>query len=191
MPTCVMTLKRAVSDFKHDCNRSWPKVSRARIVWAVIVDSGLRAVLYIRLQQVAVDMRWNPLARLISRLNLNSNSIDVVPGAVFGPGLVIKHPVGIVVGCNVVAGRNLTLLQGTTLGQIRVAERSAAAENPNIGDGVTVGANAVLLGKIKVGNGCIIGASAVVMTDVPPLATIVGNPGKIVSLKKLPQEPSE
>lgn len=185
MQMLISVTLKAMQDFREDCERSWPGSSLHRRMWAICVDSGLRAVLYIRLQQVAINANLMPLARVISRMNLRSNSIDVVPGASFGPGLVIRHPVGIVVGRNVVAGRNLTLLQGTTLGQLNVGDAETGAEGPRLGDTVVVGANAVILGGIEVGSNSVVGASATVLQSVPSSSTVVGSPARIVRINKV------
>jgi acetyltransferase-like isoleucine patch superfamily enzyme len=50
-----------------------------------------------------------------------------------------------------------------------------------IEDGVSIGGGAVILPGIRIGAGAMVGAGAVVTKDVPPGATVVGNPAKIIN----------
>ena len=72
-------------------------------------------------------------------------------------------------------GTNFEMRQGVTIGSSR-----AGGEVPTIGDNVSVGAYAQLLGDIRIGDGATVGAMAVVLKDVPPGATVVGNPARIL-----------
>jgi acetyltransferase-like isoleucine patch superfamily enzyme len=49
-----------------------------------------------------------------------------------------------------------------------------------IEDDVWIGAQAVILGRVRIGAGAVVGAAAVVQQDVPPRAIFVGNPGRVV-----------
>ena len=86
-----------------------------------------------------------------------------------GGGFAIIHTVGIVVGHEVVAGDNLVLYQGVTLGHTGTGEGQ-----PRIGHNVRIGAGAKVLGPVVVGDGAWIGANAVVLTDVPAGAVATG-----------------
>lgn len=92
-----------------------------------------------------------------------------------GPGLMLYHAVGLVVHSDVVIGAGVMLRHCTTIGL-----RDGKKPCPVIGDGVEIGANAVVIGPIHVGNGAIIGAGAVVLQDVPPGAVAAGNPARII-----------
>jgi serine O-acetyltransferase len=93
-----------------------------------------------------------------------------------GEGLRIDHQGGIVVSGYAKIGRNCVIRNGVTIGLARVEEPAA----PIIGDNVDIGAGAKLLGRITIGDGAKIGANAVVITDIPPGATAVGVPAKVV-----------
>lgn len=99
--------------------------------------------------------------------------------AVFPPSLTLKHPVGIVIGEGVIIGENVTIYQHVTLGGARVGDWQAG-NYPEIGEGTTIFAGAVIVGKVRVGRGCIIGANAVVTTDIPDFSTAVGVPARVV-----------
>jgi serine O-acetyltransferase len=95
---------------------------------------------------------------------------EIHPHAVFGPGLNLVHPVGVVIGGGVRAGAGCWIYQGVTLGH------GTRPGQPVLGDGVHVGAGAKVLGGVHVGNGAVIGAGAVVVTDVPAGASARGVP---------------
>ena len=55
-----------------------------------------------------------------------------------------------------------------------------AKRHPTLGRGVIVGANSQVLGGFTVGDGARVGSNAVVLKEVPPGATAVGNPARII-----------
>lgn len=94
-----------------------------------------------------------------------------------GPGLLIVHCGGIVVGAEAI-GNNVSISQGVTIGSTYRGKRQGC---PIIGDNVYIGPGAVLIGKINVGNNVAIGANCVVTTDIPDNAVVAGVPGKVIS----------
>ena len=92
-----------------------------------------------------------------------------------GPRLRIFHGTGIVINADCRIGSDVVLRQGVCLGN-----RTASGRSPSIGDGANIGANAVVLGDVRVGRGALVGAGAVVLTGVPDGATAVGNPAHVV-----------
>ena len=84
---------------------------------------------------------------------------------------------GVVIGETADVGNDVTLYQGVTLGGTGFA---TGKRHPTVGDNVTVGSGAKLLGPIEIGHGAKVGANSVVITDVPPNSTVVGNPGHVV-----------
>lgn len=92
-----------------------------------------------------------------------------------GPGLRIWHFGGIFINPGTIIGAQCTLRQGVTLGN-----RVEGGACPVLEDGVELGAYAQVLGGIRLGTGCKVGAMAVVLRDVPPGATAVGNPARIL-----------
>lgn len=93
-----------------------------------------------------------------------------------GPGLCLRHGVGLVIHRNAVIGAGCTLRQGVTIG-----ERRADGRCPVLEDGVEVGANAVVLGAIRIGRSSVIGAGSVVLHDVEPRSVVAGNPARPLS----------
>jgi len=121
----------------------------------------------------------HPLAgRVVSAAVRMLTSVDIHPGATIGPGLFIDHATGVVIGETAVVGTDVTLYQGVTLGGTSL-ERGR--RHPTIGDRVTVGAGAKVLGPVTVGAGSRIGANAVVVRDVPPDSVVVGVPGQVIA----------
>lgn len=94
----------------------------------------------------------------------------------WGPGLIVYHGYGTVVHSSVRAGANCVLRQGVTIG----LKSSTDQMGPILGDGVEIGANAVIIGKISIGNFAKIGAGAVVTKDIPDRGIAVGNPARVV-----------
>lgn len=117
------------------------------------------------------------LARMVSQRTRKLTGIEIHPGAQIGRGLFIDHGMGVVIGETTQIGDDVTLYQGVTLGG---TGKDVGKRHPTIGNGVVIGAGARVLGPFAVGDGVKIGASAVVLKAVPPYATVVGNPGRIV-----------
>ena len=103
--------------------------------------------------------------------------VDIHPGAKFGCGIMFDHGTGIVIGETAVLGNNISLLHGVTLGG---SGKESGDRHPKIGDGVMIGANASILGNIRIGKNAKIGAGSVVVADVPSSITVVGVPAKLV-----------
>ena len=91
-----------------------------------------------------------------------------------GPGLRLRHGVGIVVNPASRIGANVMLRQGVTLGN-----RKPASDCPIIEDGVEIGVGAVIIGAITVGAGTRIGPNAVVFRDVPPGSVVTAPASEI------------
>jgi serine O-acetyltransferase len=165
-----------IADYQRSYGRP---ASLIRVLRAYFVNPGFRATFLYRLANQAwrADHVWLGLA--IAAYTVKITGADIQPGASVGAGLVIRHPVGIVVGTLVVIGANCTLLQGTTLGEKLTPGDDHAS--PVLGDGVTIGAGAVVVGGISIGSGAVIGANSVVVRDVPPGATAVGVPARLLS----------
>ena len=121
------------------------------------------------------------LARWLSQRARHRTGIEIHPGAQIGRRVFIDHGDGVVIGETTIIGDDVTIYQGVTLGG---TGKDVGKRHPTIGNGVTIGAGAKVLGPITVGNHCKIGAAAVVLKDVPDNCTVVGNPGRIVKQKQ-------
>ncbi len=101
---------------------------------------------------------------------------DIPAETMIGENCRFPHNVlGVVIHPHSIIGNNCVISQNVTIGG-----RSNYSQVPVIGDGTLIGANALILGPVKVGANCKIGAGTVVIKDVPDGATIVGNPARII-----------
>ena len=151
----------------------------ARSGWEVLTCyPGLHALLLHRRASWCRKRGWHWLARFISQLGRFFTGIEIHPGATIGRRVFIDHGMGVVFGETAEIGDDCTIYQGVTLGGTSLTK--GAKRHPTLGKGVIVGANSQVIGGFTVGDGARIGSSAVVMKAVPPGATAVGNPARIV-----------
>ena len=115
--------------------------------------------------------------RFLSHLGRFATGIEIHPGASIGRRVFIDHGMGVVIGETAEIGDDTTLYHGVTLGG---TSWKKGKRHPTLGKNVVVGAGAKILGPITIGDGAKIGSNAVVVKDVPPEATVVGIPGRIV-----------
>ncbi len=120
------------------------------------------------------------LPRLISNCNRFFTGIEIHPGAKIGEKLFIDHGMGVVIGETSEIGDNVTIYQGVTLGGTSLQK---VKRHPTLGDNVVVGVGAKLIGNITIGSDTKIGAGSVVVSSVPPHATVVGVPGRVVAIR--------
>lgn len=120
-------------------------------------------------------MRW--LARWLAHWGRWLTGIEIHPGAQIGRRVFIDHGMGIVIGETAIIDDDCTLYHGVTLGG---TSWNAGKRHPTLGKNVVIGAGAKILGPIHVGDGAKIGSNAVVVRDVPPAATAVGIPARIL-----------
>ena len=117
-------------------------------------------------------------ARVIASAAQRRTGIDIHPAAKLGPGLFIDHGTGVVIGETAEVGENVTIYHGVTLGGITLDE---GKRHPTIGDRVTIGAGAKVLGPITIGSDSRIGANSVVVRSVSPDSVVVGVPGQVIA----------
>ncbi len=120
------------------------------------------------------------LPRCIAYCARAMTGVEIHPAARIGGEFFIDHGSGVVIGETAEIGERVTLYQGVTLGGTGFQR---GKRHPTLGDDVTVGSGAKLLGPIAVGDGAKIGANTVVVEDVPPGSTVVGNPGHPVKVE--------
>jgi len=120
--------------------------------------------------------RW--LARWMAHWSRLFTGIEIHPGATIGRRVFIDHGMGVVIGETAEIGDDCTLYHGVTLGG---TSWNKGKRHPTLGRGVVIGAGAKVLGPILMGDGAKIGSNAVVVRDVPPGATAVGIPARIVN----------
>ncbi len=141
---------------------------------------GLHAIMAHKLAHRLWQAKFFWLGRLVSHLSRMLTGIEIHPGATIGRRVFIDHGFGVVIGETSEIGDDCTIYQGVTLGGTRLYK--GAKRHPTLGKGVVVGAGAQVLGGFTVGDGARIGSNAVVVKPVPPGATAVGNPARIIEV---------
>ncbi len=142
--------------------------------------AGVQALLAHRAAHALLESGVPLLPRTMAYLTRAVTGVEIHPAAQIGRSFFIDHGSGVVIGETAVIGDCVTLYQGVTLGGTGFQR---GKRHPTLGDNVTAGSGAKLLGPIAVGDGAKIGANTVVVEDVPPGATVVGNPGHPVRLE--------
>ena len=122
-------------------------------------------------------------ARLVSRWAHALTGVDIHPAATIGQRVFIDHATGVVIGETAQVGNDVTIYQGVTLGGTSL-ER--VKRHPTIGDRVTIGAGAKILGPVTIGEDSRVGANAVVVHSVPPNSVVVGIPGRVITRRRAP-----
>ena len=140
---------------------------------------GIGAVIGHRVAHFFYVHKLRFLARCVSQWSRFWTGIEIHPGAKIGRRLVIDHGMGIVIGETAEIGDDVLLYQGVTLGG---TGKEHGKRHPTLGNNVLVGAGAKILGPFKVGDNARIASGAVVLEEIPPDATAVGVPARIVRL---------
>lgn len=124
-------------------------------------------------------------ALVLSQGARSLTGVEIHPGATIGRRFFIDHGMGVVVGETAEVGDDVMLYHGVTLGG-RSMER--VKRHPTVGNGVTIGAGARVLGPVVIGEAAQIGANAVVVKDVPAQATAIGIPATVRTGAAHPEE---
>lgn len=119
-------------------------------------------LLFFRLAQFIHSKNLSGLSKIVWRINV------LIVRSRVGPGLMLPHPIGIVIGEGAVLGSNVVLYQSVT-----IARDLKTGAYPEIGSGVICYPGAIIFGGIRIGNGAWIGAGCTVSVDVPPNGTVV------------------
>ena len=150
----------------------------ARTMWEVLTCyPGFHALTFLRLAHALGGAGFKWLARLVSHVSRVLTGIEIHPGATIGRRVFIDHGMGVVIGETAEIGDDCTLYHQVTLGGV---SWNKGKRHPTLGKGVVVGAGAKILGPFEVGEGARIGSNSVVVKAVPPGATVVGIPARIV-----------
>jgi serine O-acetyltransferase len=121
------------------------------------------------------------LPKLLTYLNLVLFGLEVTPRCEIGPGIFFAHPSGGVIGARRI-GRNVTILQGVTLGAKRLDMGFDPTLRPEIGENVLLGTGCKVLGGIRIGDNVTIAANSVVINSVQPNTTVAGIPARAISV---------
>ena len=149
-------------------------------IFEVLLYPGLHAIVLHRVAHWLWQARLPFVPRLLSQIARFFTGIEIHPAAQIGQGFFIDHGMGVVIGETAEIGNYVTLYQGVTLGG---TGKQGGKRHPTLGNQIVVGVGASVLGAITVGDGARIGGGAVVVKDVPPYATAIGVPARIVATR--------
>ncbi|WP_409427508.1 serine O-acetyltransferase EpsC [Mycobacterium sp. SMC-11] len=152
-----------------------------------LVYSGLHAIWSHRLaHRLWAKPALRGVARVLAQATRFATGIEIHPGATIGRRFFIDHGLGVVIGETTEIGDDVMVYHGVTLGGRSL---SHGKRHPTIGNGVTVGAGAAVLGPITIGDGSAIGANAVVTQDVPADCIATGIPAAVRHRTEKQREP--
>jgi len=174
------------SNIREDIRSIFDRDPAARSSWEVLTCyPGLHAIWAHRLSHWLWMRGLHWLARLHSNWARLLTGIEIHPGAKIGRRFFIDHGMGVVIGETAEIGDDCTLYHGVTLGGV---SWNKGKRHPTLGNNVVVGAGAKVLGPFKVGDAARIGSNSVVVKEVPPGATVVGIPARVVSEAGAPSD---
>ncbi len=143
--------------------------------------NGFHAVMWHRLAHALWKLKFKALGRITANIARILTGVEIHPGARIGKNLFIDHGTGIVIGQTAVVGNDVMMYHDVTLGGVGGAPHEK--RHPTVEDGAMIGAGAQVLGNIVIGRGAKVGANSVVIKDVPPGATAIGIPARVLQCK--------
>jgi serine O-acetyltransferase len=152
-----------------------------------LVYSGLHAIWVYRLaHRMWAKPALRGPARLLTQFTRFLTGIEIHPGASIGRRFFIDHGMGVVIGETAEIGDDVMIYHGVTLGGRSLKQ---GKRHPTIGNGVTVGAGAKVLGPLSIGDNSAVGANSVVTHDVPPESIATGIPAVVRARTEKQREP--
>lgn len=168
-------------DIKQDFKAVFERDPAARNSLEVILAyPGFHAIFIHRINHILWNAGIPVIPRLLSYGARLLTGVEIHPAAKIGTGFFIDHGMSVVIGETSEIGENCLLYQGVTLGG---TGKEKGKRHPTLGNNVTVGAGAKILGAITIGNNAVIGANSVILKPVPDNAICVGVPGRITKKK--------
>ena len=152
-----------------------------------LVYSGLHAIWCYRLaHRMWAKPALRGPARILTQLTRFLTGIEIHPGATVGRRFFIDHGMGVVIGETTEIGDDVMIYHGVTLGGRSLNQ---GKRHPTIGNGVTIGAGAKVLGPLSIGDNSAVGANSVVTHDVPPDSIATGIPAVVRARTEKQREP--
>ena len=146
-------------------------------IW--LTYSGVHALSWHRWANFLYRIHLKMLARITSQFAKRLTGIEIHPAAKIAGGVFIDHGAGVVIGEPSEIEEGVVIYQGVTLGG---TGKEKGKRHPTVKKNAVISAGAKILGGFTVGEGAKIGAGAVVLKEVPPFATVVGVPGRVVKI---------
>jgi serine O-acetyltransferase len=154
----------------------------AKKLLVLVTNRGFLAVLLYRLSHHAWRLKVPIVPLLLTRVSQTLFAVDIAYQARLGPGIVITHGVGTVIGSETIIAGDCRIFHGVTFG-VRGSEWIGSPQadgHPHVEANCMFAAGAKVLGPIRIGRNSVIGANAVVTKDVPASAIVAGNPARII-----------
>jgi len=178
-----MSLRRALALSRCDFERALTLMAdrgtlAKRIFWWLLPQ--VQAVFWYRISRWLYLTGWRSSAQIVHLACVYLTSAELPPVASIGPGCILGHAAGTrLVGR---FGERLTVYADVCVGGgIGEGDIGGGDGLPVVGDDVTIGAKAMVLGAVRVGNGARIGPAAVVTRDVPAGATVFIAPPRMMT----------
>lgn len=149
-----------------------------RFIKGRLTGHTFNVVLLYRIGNFMVRHKIKLLPDMVKYKMLRKFACEISPYAQIGEALILHHSAGIVIGHEVIIGSHCEIFQNVTIGSNR--KKVGGRFMPTIGDNVSIGSGAVVVGAIHIGKNVIIGANSYVDKDVPDNVVIAGCPAKII-----------
>lgn len=177
-----MAIIRWIKTIIEDINTVKEKdVAAKSFIEVILLYQGFHVLLAHRVAHKLYCWKVPFIPRLISQIARFFTGIEIHPGATIGKRFFIDHGMGVVIGETTIIKDDVLIYQGVTLGG---TGKDKGKRHPTIGNFVTIGAGAKVLGNIEIGDFSSIGAGSVVIDNVGEHCTVVGIPGRTVKQKK-------
>lgn len=163
---------------KMDFIKYVPTRSIKQTITTIFFNHSFHLVFFVRLGQLCrtVPIIGSILGILIEYFIRIIYASDISCKAKIGGGLMLVHGHDIVIGGDVIIGKNCKIFNGTTFGNKDT--ETTINQQPVIGNNVVIGTGAKILGNITLGDNVRVGANSVVLNDIPDNSTAVGIPAK-------------
>ena len=162
-----------------------PKKNIIYLIKAYYLNPSFKLLFLFRIGKYFSESKFK-ISRVISsfiRIKIIKKfSCDISFKSQIGSKCKFAHPIGIVIGANVIIKEHVTIYQNVTIGSH--GKINVKKNYPVINNNVVIYSNSVLIGGITVSENAVIGASSFVNKDIPENCTAFGNPIEIKYKKK-------
>jgi len=149
------------------------RTPRRRDMWrSFLLPRCLPVTLY-RLSQSARTHGWTGLSKLFTWLNFYLHNVEISAECEIGPYFFMPHVAGSVIGAQSI-GHHAVIYHQVTIGAKSIEH--GHVQRPRIGDHAFIASGARVIGPITLGDGCTVGANAVVTRSFPSGVVLTGIP---------------